>query len=131
LAYRLCVLGAPRWAGGLLAPLLELHQRPVIASRLAGLDDPGLTQCDIVYSGPLTEDELRVLADHLSGHPVLTISENNPQCRVGSMFCLTVDDGHMAFAVNLDNVARGGVRVSPSVLQLGRDPASGQPRAQP
>jgi hypothetical protein len=125
--YRLCLLGESRWSSGLLGPLLEVHQRPVVASRLAGLDDPGLTQCDIIYSGPLTEDQLRTLSDRLAGHAVLTISESNPQCRIGSMFCLTVGDGPVAFAVNLDNVARGGIRVSPSVLQLGRS----QPKPQP
>jgi hypothetical protein len=51
---------------------------------------------------------------------VLTISEHNPSCTVGSMFCLNVDGERVTFEINLDAVARSGVRVHPNVLGLAR-----------
>ena len=47
-------------------------------------------------------------------------------CTVGSLFCLRVSDQQVAFEVNLDSVARSGVRIHPSVLQLSRR-RGGQP----
>jgi len=51
---------------------------------------------------------------------VLSISEADDPCTVGSLFCLRVSDQQVAFDVNLDSVARSGVRIHPSVLQLSR-----------
>jgi hypothetical protein len=36
------------------------------------------------------------------------------------MFCLGISDEHVGFKVNLDAVARSGIRVHPNVLQLGK-----------
>jgi hypothetical protein len=38
------------------------------------------------------------------------------------MFCLNVDDEPITFDINLDAVARSGVRVQPNVLKLARRP---------
>jgi len=51
---------------------------------------------------------------------VLSISEGGDQCTVGSLFCLRVGDEQVSFEVNLDSVARRGVRSHPRVLQLSR-----------
>ncbi|VVQ25624.1 hypothetical protein PS928_06100 [Pseudomonas fluorescens] len=56
----------------------------------------------------------------LIGRPVLSISEGSDQCTVGSLFCLWGSDDQVSFEVNLDSVARSGVRIHPSVLQLSR-----------
>jgi hypothetical protein len=48
----------------------------------------------------------------------LSISEADSSCSVGSMFCLRIKPGKVSFDVNLDSVARSGVRVHPSVLKL-------------
>jgi hypothetical protein len=65
-------------------------------------------------------EERRRLFASLTGHPVLSISEGGDQCTVGSLFCLRVSDDQVSFDVNLDSVARSGVRIHPSVLQLSR-----------
>jgi hypothetical protein len=36
------------------------------------------------------------------------------------MFCLSTDANRVTFDMNLDSVARSGVRVSPKVLELAR-----------
>ena len=60
----------------------------------------------------------------VAGHPVLTISENDPSCTAGGMFCLNVDGERVSFDINLDAVARSGVRVHPNVLNLARRPGA-------
>lgn len=60
----------------------------------------------------------------LAGHPVLTIAEHDPSCTAGGMFCLNVDGDRVSFDINLDAVARSGVRVHPNVLNLARRPVT-------
>jgi hypothetical protein len=42
------------------------------------------------------------------------------ECAVGSAFCLQISNDQAGFKVNLDSLARSGVRVHPNVLQLAR-----------
>lgn len=84
-------------------------------------DDPRIAnECDAIYIGKLSQDERARLFTAVSGHPVLSMSEADDPCTVGSLFCLRVSDRQVAFDVNLDSVARSGVRIHPSVLQLSR-----------
>jgi hypothetical protein len=84
-------------------------------------DHPSIaTDCNAIYIGRLTHDERTRLFASLIGKPVLSISEGGDQCTVGSLFCLRVADEQVSFEVNLDSVARSGVRIHPSVLQLSR-----------
>jgi len=84
-------------------------------------DDRHVAQaCDAVYIGKLDDAQREHLFQAINGHPVLSISEADDPCTVGSLFCLRVGDQQVAFEVNLDSVARSGVRIHPSVLQLSR-----------
>ena len=117
----LCVTGRPDYARGLIDPL-QAGSTPLDVQRV-GVDSPVLgSACDVVYFGNLSDDERQEVRDAVAGHPVLTISEHSPSCTTGSMFCLNVDDEHVTFAINLDAMARSGVRVDPNVLKLGRRP---------
>lgn len=78
------------------------------------------SECDSVYVGKLSTEERNRLFNSLIGQPVLSISEGGDQCTVGSLFCLRVSDNQVSFEVNLDSVARSGVKIHPSVLQLSR-----------
>ena len=83
--------------------------------------DPGIaSSCNAVYLGKLSADERSRLFSSLNTKAVLSISEDGDQCTVGSLFCLHVRDEQVSFEVNLDSVARSGVRIHPSVLQLSR-----------
>jgi hypothetical protein len=117
-ALHLCVLATPRWAAGLLQQARQVRDRPVLPRRLQSLDESD--GCNIIYTGAISDAERQALSERLAGSPVLSISENDPDCSIGSMFCLNVRDGRVTFMVNLDSVARSGVRVNPAVLQLGR-----------
>jgi hypothetical protein len=120
LLLRLCLVGPTEYTDDLVKGTTQATGRPVTVQRLLA-DNPSIaTDCDAVYIGKLTGEERSRLFAALAGHPVLSISENDEQCSVGSLFCLRVGDEQVSFEVNLDSVARSGVRIHPSVLQLSR-----------
>ncbi|MBK5414259.1 YfiR family protein [Pseudomonas sp. TH31] len=117
---RLCVVGPTEYTDDLVKGSTQASGRPVTVTRLLA-DNPAIaSECDAVYIGKLTVDERSRLFTSLTGRPVLSISEGSDQCTVGSLFCLRVSDDQVSFEVNLDSVARSGVRIHPSVLQLSR-----------
>ncbi|MBT2341369.1 MULTISPECIES: YfiR family protein [Pseudomonas] len=116
----LCIVGPTQYTDDLIKGTTQATGRQVTVQRLLA-DNPGIsTDCNAVYLGRLTDDERTHLFASLIGKPVLSISEGGDQCTVGSLFCLRVGDEQVSFEVNLDSVARSGVRIHPSVLQLSR-----------
>ncbi|VWC62984.1 hypothetical protein BLA18112_01280 [Burkholderia lata] len=119
----LCVTGRPDYARG-LTDTLQAGSTLLDVQRVR-FDDPALgIACDIVYLGNLSADERARVRAAVAGHPVLTISEHDPSCTAGGMFCLNVDGERVSFDINLDAVARSGVRVHPNVLNLARRPGA-------
>ena len=117
---RLCIIGPTQYTDDLIKGTTQATGRPVVVQRLLADHSDIVSACDAVYIGKLTADERSQLFVSLIGHPVLSISEGGDQCTVGSLFCLRVGDEQVSFEVNLDSVARSGVRIHPSVLQLSR-----------
>ncbi|MBT2375774.1 YfiR family protein [Pseudomonas fluorescens] len=117
---RLCIVGPTQYTDDLIKGVTQSTGRPVVVQRLLAGHPDIAKACDAVYIGQLTSDERSRLFTSLTGRPVLSISEGGDQCTVGSLFCLRVGDEQVSFEVNLDSVARSGVRIHPSVLQLSR-----------
>lgn len=117
---RLCIVGPTQYTDDLVKGTTQATGRPVVVQRLLASHPDIVNACDAVYIGKLSADERSQLFTSLIGHPVLSISEGGDQCTVGSLFCLRVSDEQVSFEVNLDSVARSGVRIHPSVLQLSR-----------
>ena len=117
---RLCLVGPTEYADDLIKGNVQNSGQPLQVRRLLA-DDPQLARaCVAVYMGKLDPGQRDRLFQAVSGLPVLSISEADDPCTVGSLFCLRVSDQQVAFEVNLDSVARSGVRIHPSVLQLSR-----------
>ncbi|MBU6961518.1 YfiR family protein [Pseudomonas sp. CVAP len=116
----LCVVGPTEYTDDLVKGTTQATGRPVVVRRLLANYPAIASECDAIYIGKLTNEERNTLFASLTGHPVLSISEGGDQCTVGSLFCLRVSDHQVSFEVNLDSVARSGVRIHPSVLQLSR-----------
>jgi len=117
---QLCVIGPTEYTDDLLKGATQSTGRPVQVRRVLA-SDPGIaSDCNAVYLGKLSADERSGLFTSLNTKAVLSISEDRDQCTVGSLFCLHVRDEQVSFEVNLDSVARSGVRIHPSVLQLSR-----------
>ncbi|USW00323.1 YfiR family protein [Pseudomonas pergaminensis] len=117
---RLCIVGPTQYTDDLIKGTTQATGRPVVVQRLLASHSDIVNACDAVYIGKLSADERGQMFTSLIGHPVLSISEGGDQCTVGSLFCLRVGDEQVSFEVNLDSVARSGVRIHPSVLQLSR-----------
>jgi hypothetical protein len=119
----LCVTGRPDYARG-LTDTLQAGSTLLDVQRVR-FDDPALgIACDVVYLGNLSADERAHVRAAVAGHPVLTIAEHDSSCTAGAMFCLNVDGDRVSFDINLDAVARSGVRVHPNVLNLARRPGA-------
>ncbi|WP_442796759.1 YfiR family protein [Pantoea vagans] len=88
---------------------------------LANVSDLMRHRCDAVYFGDQTPQKQADVIQQFRGKAVLTLAENNAECTVGAAFCLIFQSDHTHFSVNLDSLARSGVRVSPDVLMLSRE----------
>ncbi|WP_246183871.1 YfiR family protein [Pandoraea anhela] len=125
---RLCVVGNTDYARDLLAPQpagQPSGNAPLVDAQRLSVTEPDIgSLCDALYLGAVSDTERRQLLASLAGHPVLTISERNDSCTLGAMFCLNVDADRVTFDINLDTVARSGVRVHPNVLKLARKPGT-------
>lgn len=88
---------------------------------LTGAGDLASHRCDALYFGDQTPRQQVDIIEQLKGKAVLTLAENNTECAVGAAFCLIFQPDHTHFSVNLDSLARSGVRVNPDVLLLSRE----------
>ena len=117
---QLCVVGPTEYTDDLLKGATQSSGRQVFVRRLLVNNPTIADDCNALYLGKLSDEERSSLFNALTGHAVLSISESGDQCTVGTLFCLRVADEQVSFEVNLDSVARSGVRIHPSVLQLSR-----------
>jgi len=76
--------------------------------------------CDAVYLGRTKEAEARNAVRLFAGRPVLLLGEGPEFCSDGGMFCVEPAAAVPRFGVNLDAVARSGLRVNPQVLRIAR-----------
>ncbi|MBM3074445.1 DUF4154 domain-containing protein [Lelliottia sp. RWM.1] len=77
--------------------------------------------CDAIYFGAESPSDQLELISKYQGRPLLLISEQTPECLIGSAFCMIIDNNRVRFSVNLDALSRSGVRVNPDVLMLARN----------
>ncbi len=82
--------------------------------------DPQIENCQGLYLGYLDDPQEQALFTRIRDLPILTISEHNRGCSIGSMFCLQIEKSSNRFQINLDSVARSGIRIHPNVLLLAK-----------
>ncbi|ENA0609951.1 YfiR family protein [Enterobacter bugandensis] len=117
---RLCIYASSRYTQALNAEdgHGELPYTPVIVHN----DREALAaMCDAIYFGNESPAQQLDLISQYQGRALLLISEQNPECVIGSAFCLIIEDNRARFSVNLDALSRSGVRVNPDVLMLARN----------
>lgn len=115
----ICLVGTLRLTER-IAPSLP-GSGPVIAVRrmtAAAVADGG--DCDILFLGRMPVADRQRLIGWVRGRPVLTISDDDPGCLYGAMFCLANKPAGLSFSVNLDAIGRGPLRVDPRVLKIGQ-----------
>ena len=115
---RVCMVGATRHGAAIVdTPASNAGQRIRVKIQPAA---GAAGECDVVYMGTLPESEREALLTQIIGKPILSVSEPGTSCSVGIMFCLRLLDAQIGFDVNLDAIARSGLRVHPNALQIAR-----------
>lgn len=123
---RLCITAPTEYASTLLSIKQQANGRLVDVHRYE-TDDLALSQrCDVIYLGVLAPEQRLRLFQRLSGHAILSISEQSSECIADAVFCLQAGVDRIRFRVNLDALARSGVRVHPAVLKLARADEGGR-----
>lgn len=126
-AIRFCTLGQGRGVDELLG-VADLGPTPLsVPVRAAASIADAWTDCDAIYVGRLAGNGPRELLQRTLGRPVLMIGEGADFFSDGGMFCLQPDTAAVKFTVNLDAVARSGLRVNPWVLRMARNAPGSRP----
>lgn len=116
---RLCIFSSSRYvsvlSSGDIGP--ASYQAVVVDSEQEALS----AGCNAIYFGNESPEEQQEIIQHYQPRALLSIAEQNPQCIVGSAFCLAINSERVKFSVNLDALSRSGVRVNPDVLMLARN----------
>ncbi|MDF0544521.1 YfiR family protein [Sphingobium sp. H39-3-25] len=116
---RLCTMGPLLYARELRDIRLSSGQG-VRVRALAGPSSIGKDACDALYFGGLKAIDQRRLRAGLRNLPVLTIAEDDEECRGGAMICLHIGAASTGFELNINAVTHGTVRIDPRVLRLSR-----------
>ncbi|KGK42693.1 hypothetical protein LH51_05200 [Nitrincola sp. A-D6] len=114
-----CIVGTARYEQALLNQ--NINRNSYTWHSYPEGDYWDLSSCDILYIGSLPSSEQYSLLSEISSKPVLSIVEDSPRCDGGSLICLNLIEKGVSFQVNLDAVARSGIRIHPQVLKLGRE----------
>lgn len=117
---RLCITAPTEYAGALLTIRQQANGRPVDVHRYDADDEALSRRCDVIYMGVLAPEQRLALFERLRGHAILSIGEQSHECIADAVFCLQAGLDRVRFKVNLDALARSGVRVHPAVLKLAR-----------
>lgn len=116
----LCVSRSAPEAGAILAQAQQQRLRWPLVGRGIEADEPPPAACDAIYFEGWQVQAQRQALRSLAGRPVLSIGPGSEFCSDGGLFCLAPGGAGLRFEVNLDAVARSGLRVHPQVLRLAR-----------
>ncbi|MDP3906112.1 YfiR family protein [Novosphingobium sp.] len=112
----LCVVGPAAHAERL--DDLRLADGRLIERRTVALTGFAPAACDALYIGRVAMPDMRILTAQARGRGVLTIAEADPDCRSQAMFCLLFPPQAVTFRMNIDAIARSGLKVDPRVLRI-------------
>ena len=112
----LCVAGPAQHAARLDA--LRLADGRGVQRRQVAPLPIAMAGCNALYIGQVDPAATRALTAAARGRAVLTIAEADPACRSQAMFCMVHEPRTISFRMNIDAIARSGLRVDPRVLRL-------------
>lgn len=84
---------------------------------LASVDTLQSSHCQVVYFTKTPAQEQVKLIQSLST-PLLSMSENNEVCEIGSAFCLYRKDKSVSVKINMEMLGRSKVKVDPRVIYM-------------
>lgn len=111
------------------SPLIRPNQVKILEIKINDIIQNPLSlhhyACHVLYFVN-TPDHLQQQVMQANFGKILTISENNTECAIGSAFCLSKDDDKYSFKVNLTSLKKSNIRVNSKVLMLANP--EGNPR---
>ena len=113
----MCLVGTPRLTDR-MAPDVP-GAGSVIVRRATAEGVTGRADCDILFLGRMPVADRQLLIAWVRRRPILTITDDDPTCLYGAMFCLKNSGANLSFSVNLDAIGRGPLRIDPRVLRIG------------
>ncbi len=113
----MCLVGTPRLTDRMTPDVPGAGS--VIVRRTSAAAVTGQTGCDILFLGRMPVADRQQLIAWVRRRPVLTITDDDPACLYGAMFCLKNGAAKLSFSVNLDAIGRGPLRIDPRVLRIG------------
>ncbi|PZQ23638.1 MAG: DUF4154 domain-containing protein [Sphingopyxis macrogoltabida] len=118
----LCLVGTPRLTDH-IAPTLPGGET-VAVRRTSTAQAMARGDCDILFLGRVPVADRQRLVAWVRGRAIVTITDDDPTCLYGAMFCLAARPAGIGFSVNLDSVGRGTLRIDPRVLKIGQGEGS-------
>ena len=79
------------------------------------------TECHVAYFSTTIPQQQQSLIQAYPSRSLLSLSTNNPDCEVGSIFCLYHKKTFSTFKVNLDALSYSKVHIDPRVLILAKN----------
>ena len=119
---RVCIAGQTPLSNALSAQTL-LDGRVLTPVRVTP-DQAVAANCEIAIIGTLPTADRNQIIRAAGGTDLLTITDADPGCEFGAMFCWRPSDANVTFDLNIGAVTRSRVRVDPRVLAMGRRGAS-------
>lgn len=113
----ICLVGNPHLTDHIAPAVPGRYVIAVRRTTTAGAT--GGRDCDILFMGRMPIADRQRLIAWVRGKPVITITDDDPGCSYGAMFCLKQKNMSIGFSVNLDAIGRGTLRIDPRVLKIG------------
>lgn len=121
---QVCISRQATEAAAILAHVEQAKSGRPLRARAVEALLPLPADCDAVYFDGWELEAQRAALRSLAAKPVLTLGRGPDFCSDGGLFCLEPAANGLRFEVNLDAVARSGLRVNPLVLRLARPRAA-------
>ena len=78
------------------------------------------SQCQVLFISRSELARLESILDYLKDVPVLTVADSDDFCRNGGMLSLVVENGKIAFDVNIRETQHARLKPNPQLLRLTR-----------
>lgn len=122
--YRFCIVGDTAHVRTLTENSSEMAGRkfrfimPVTDSEL------WLSECDILYFGVMARNQRLDILKKIKERTILTIGEGDEMCSDGMMFCFDPIEQKPVLQIDLDAIARSGIKINANVMLLLRNKAT-------
>jgi hypothetical protein len=119
-AFRVCVVGAPRFVPVLDAILAgeSVLGRPLV--RVAPLTPEGARDCQVLYLGPGEPERGAQMLAAVRDHPTLTIGDSPRFLQQGGAVRFLLEEGRVRFDVSLPALGRARLEASSKLLRVAR-----------